>query len=240
MKKIVIFSISTALITSGLMSNPLISHANNNENVSQEQPEVYVTQNNDEFKSTGPKEVSSTISFHDQSSLEKKSDLGSPEVIVTSEDDEYAPGGAAESIAKQGIKSTTTFFNNSLSSSNNGGISTNVVVSDGARFTWDYVDTSYSTSLFESKVSPWISRILLGGLSAVVLKRVPGDFKKGAVGTITGAAVASMKTTDTRYFKVYKYVDTDAYNVYIKYSVYQYSDKARTKLTNHYIQVHRT
>ena len=118
-------------------------------------------------------------------------------------------------------------------------VSTHVVVPDGAVFTWEYVDTTYSSDVVHSQVVPWFGKIVSGGLSATIVGKIPINFFKGVAATLGGAATLSIKPTDVTYYKVVKSIDTDSYNIYLKYEVKQYSDKARTKLIKQWSEVHR-
>lgn len=175
---------------------------------------------------TGNAEVSKELDQKKIDTVDFNSDIGLPglesiEMPVVSQIDE-----------------DTTFYDWTANTSDDE-MSSYVIVNDGPIFNWKYVDTVYSSDLATSKVIPWFGRIVAGGLSATIVKRVPTSFFKGVAGTLGGAATASIKPTATTYYKVVKYTDSDAYNVYFRYVVYQYSDKARTKLIKQYSEIHK-
>lgn len=116
-----------------------------------------------------------------------------------------------------------------------------VQISDGAAYTWTYVDTTYGSNVLSNTVSSWLAKAVVGGISATAVGKLTNVFWAGVAGSITGGANDSIPKFigKNTWWKVKKYYDKDAYNLYVKYSVSIYSDSARTKLISQFIEVHK-
>lgn len=108
------------------------------------------------------------------------------------------------------------------------GIGTNVVISDGAIFTWDYYGTTYGNNVFQSDATYFLTNAFIAGLSATVVGKVGSKFFAGSAGWAFGKL--SVPQSAHHWYTVKKWKDEDAYNVYFRYEIKYYSDSARTKL----------
>lgn len=116
-----------------------------------------------------------------------------------------------------------------------------VQIADGAVYTWKYVDTTYGSNVLSNTVSTWLAKAVVGGISATAVGKLTNVFWAGVAGSITGGANDSIPKYigKNTWWKVKKYYDKDAYNLYVKYSISIYSDSARKKLISQYIEVHK-
>lgn len=116
-----------------------------------------------------------------------------------------------------------------------------VQVADSTVYNWKYVDTTYDSNVLSNTASSWLVRAVAGGLSLTVVGRVPGLFFKGAAGSVAGAATIKLPSYvgKNTWWKLKKYYDYDAYNLYTKYSVSIYSNSSRTNLLTQYIEIHK-
>lgn len=116
-----------------------------------------------------------------------------------------------------------------------------VQVPDSTVYSWKYVDTTYGSNVLSNTASGWLVKAVAGGLSATAVGKVSGLFFKGAAGSITGTATVKLPSYvgKNTWWKLKKYYDYDAYNLYTKYSVSIYSNSSRTNLVTQYIEIHK-
>ena len=124
-------------------------------------------------------------------------------------------------------------------------ISPMMVIPDGS-FTWTQDDTIYGSDKLVKDGWSWLATIMLGGSTGLLSFWVSKLFVSGEAaavagsmaGSVFGKATNGMTGTSYTYWTVKKYVDKDAYNLYDKYVVYMYTDKAKTKLKTSFTEVH--
>lgn len=116
-----------------------------------------------------------------------------------------------------------------------------VQIADGPSYTWDYVDTTYNSNVLSNQVSSWLSVAVYAGISATIIGKVPTFFFKGVAGSITvrGTQKAPAYLGKNVWWKVVKYYDHDAYNIYTKYSITLYSNSSRTNQLSQWIEIHK-
>lgn len=128
----------------------------------------------------------------------------------------------------------------------NGMITPYVRVSDGAQFHWTYDETTYGTDKMVNQGYSWLTTIFLGGSGSLVTYWIAKLFikqsAKAAVASGMASAIWSRGTSgldknQSTYWTVKKYVDKDAYNMYNKFVVYVYKDKAKKKLITSFTEV---
>lgn len=116
-----------------------------------------------------------------------------------------------------------------------------VQIPDGASYTWDYVDTTYNSNVLSNQVSSWLAVAVYAGISATLIGKVSSTFFKGVAGSITvrGAQKVPAYLGKNVWWKVVKYYDHDAYNIYTKYSITLYSNSSRTNQISQWIEIHK-
>ncbi|KXY65944.1 hypothetical protein, partial [Bacillus cereus] len=87
-----------------------------------------------------------------------------------------------------------------------------VVINDGS-YNWRYLNTYYESNVFSNTATSWLITAASGGIA----------------GSIIGKAASDLKVGTNYWWTVKKYVDKDAYNVYVKYDIKIYSNSSRTK-----------
>lgn len=121
-----------------------------------------------------------------------------------------------------------------------------VVVSDGARFTWEYETTTYGSDKLVKNGYSWIATAIsgavtgFGGYAIAALFATPKNaaIASGIATSLWAKGTSGLPSTQYTYWTVKRYVDKDAYNLYKKYVIYVYKDKAKTKLHRSFTEVH--
>ncbi|MED0935806.1 hypothetical protein P4T37_03600 [Bacillus mobilis] len=113
-----------------------------------------------------------------------------------------------------------------------------VVINDGS-YNWRYLNTYYESNVFSNTATSWLITAASGGIAGWAAKFFVKEVWRGVAGSIIGKAASDLKVGTNYWWTVKKYVDKDAYNVYVKYDIKIYSNSSRTKLVKSYIQVHK-
>ncbi|MGN7194899.1 hypothetical protein ACTHS9_12220 [Bacillus mycoides] len=112
------------------------------------------------------------------------------------------------------------------------------VIADGS-YNWRYLNTYYESNVFSNTGTSWLIAAVSGGISGWAAKIILKQVWSGVVGNLVGKASSDLKVGTNYWWTVKKYVDKDAYNVYVKYDIKIYSNSSRTKLVKSYVQVHK-
>lgn len=117
-----------------------------------------------------------------------------------------------------------------------------VPVSDGASFTWDYVETTYGSNVISNTASSWLVRAVgWGGAGKLIFTAFKGPVLRTIAGGAANTAVvkASSYTGRNLWWKVVKYTDYDSKNSYVKYAISIYKDSSKKSLVASYTEVHK-
>lgn len=130
----------------------------------------------------------------------------------------------------------------------NGGsdFSTRVIINDGANFNWKFDKTINGSDKLVKNGYSWLTTIILGGsgagagyaLTTLFTSALAKSVAGGMAAAVWSKGVNGLPKTQYTYWTVKKYVDKDAYNIYNRYVVYMYTDKAKTKLKTSFTEVH--
>lgn len=127
-----------------------------------------------------------------------------------------------------------------------GGFSTKVVINDSANFVWKFDETINGSDKLVKNGYSWLGTILLAGSGGLSAYWVTSLFTTSSAKAVSGAMALSVWNRGTKnlnassytYWTVQKYVDKDSYNLYDRYVVKVYTDKAKTKLKESFTEVH--
>lgn len=112
-------------------------------------------------------------------------------------------------------------------------------VPDGG-FNWHYVDTRYGDNVTYNQVDHLLQQALIAGLAGTLTNMIPISFIKGVANLFAGKVILDIPKGQNIWYKVEKYWDVDAYNSYIKYKVWIWSDSEKNNLIKHYEEVHKS
>ncbi|MBJ7987333.1 hypothetical protein [Bacillus cereus] len=112
-------------------------------------------------------------------------------------------------------------------------------IPDGG-YNWHYVDTRYGNNVTYNTVDQILQQALVAGFAGSLTNMIPISFIKGVANLFAGKVILEIPRGQNIWFKVEKYWDVDAYNSYIKYKVWIWSDSGRTKLIKYYEQVQQS
>lgn len=122
----------------------------------------------------------------------------------------------------------------------------NIPIGDDVGFTWTYDERDAGSDKLVKDGYSWLTTAIVGGvgggISYILVRKFTTEGAKaaagGAAGSIWGRGTAGMGSTSYTYWDVDEYTDEDSYNMYHKYVVRMYSDKAKTKLKSSWTEVH--
>lgn len=113
-----------------------------------------------------------------------------------------------------------------------------VVINDGG-YNWKYLTTYNGSNVFSNTTTSWLLTAAGGGIAGWAGKAIGNAILSNIAGALVGKASSDLNVGTNYYWTVKKYVDKDAYNVYVKYDIKIYSNSSRTKLVKSYVQVHK-
>ncbi|WP_142827302.1 hypothetical protein [Planococcus soli] len=133
-----------------------------------------------------------------------------------------------------------------LEENGDGDFTTQMIINDSANFNWKFDKTIYGSDKLVKNGYSWLTTLVLRGsgagagyaLTTLFTSAAAKSVAGGMAGAVWVRGVKGLPTTQYTYWTVKKYVDKDAYNIYNRYVVYMYTDKAKTKLKTSFTEVH--
>lgn len=124
-------------------------------------------------------------------------------------------------------------------------MSPQVVINDSANFSWEFEKTTYGSDKLVKNGYSWLATGLLAvpaaystyGLTTLFASTKAKAISGSIAGSLWGKGIKDSTATQYTYWTVNRYVDKDSYNVYHKYVVRTYRDKAKTSLIAAFTEV---
>ncbi len=119
---------------------------------------------------------------------------------------------------------------------------TRIPVYDGINYDWKYKDTITGSNIIHTTLEEYLTPVLSGGIGSAVGRYIPTSFFRNIAKTIAikvGIDIGNDIVEQRVWTKTKRYYDYDAYNVYVKYVVYVYSNSSRTNLIDTYYEIHK-